>query len=38
MVRRARQSAGLAHEELAERAQLSARGINDLERGVRPIR
>ncbi len=30
-----RQSAGLSQEELAERAGLSARGISDLERGVR---
>lgn len=30
-----RQQAGLTQEELAERAQLSARGISDLERGVR---
>src|ERR671932_2232176 len=30
-----RQAAGLSQEELAERAGLSARGISDLERGVR---
>jgi transcriptional regulator with XRE-family HTH domain len=30
-----RQAAGLSQEELAERAGLSARGIADLERGVR---
>src|SRR6185437_2344409 len=35
MLRRSRQAAGLTQEELAERAHLSARGINDLERGVR---
>jgi transcriptional regulator with XRE-family HTH domain len=32
---RARQAAGLTQVELAERAQLSVRGINDLERGAR---
>jgi len=35
LLRRSRQAAGLTQEELAERAHLSARGINDLERGVR---
>jgi predicted ATPase/transcriptional regulator with XRE-family HTH domain len=35
LLRRARQAAGLTQEELAERAGLSRRGINDLERGVR---
>src|SRR6516165_6401989 len=34
-LRRARQAAGLTQEALAERAGLSRRGINDLERGVR---
>ncbi len=34
-LRRARQAAGLTQAELAERAGLSRRGINDLERGVR---
>ena len=34
-LRRHRQAAGLSQEELAERAGLSARGISDLERGVR---
>jgi predicted ATPase/class 3 adenylate cyclase/DNA-binding XRE family transcriptional regulator len=34
-LRRARQAAGLTQAELAERAGLSVRGINDLERGVR---
>jgi predicted ATPase/class 3 adenylate cyclase len=35
LLRRARQVAGLTQAELAERAGLSRRGINDLERGVR---
>jgi transcriptional regulator with XRE-family HTH domain len=35
LLRRARQSAGLTQAELAERARLSVRGINDLERGAR---
>jgi predicted ATPase/DNA-binding XRE family transcriptional regulator/Tfp pilus assembly protein PilF len=35
LLRQHRQSAGLTQEELAERAGLSARGISDLERGVR---
>jgi class 3 adenylate cyclase len=35
LLRRARQAAGLTQAELAERAGLSVRGINDLERGVR---
>ena len=34
-LRRARLAAGLTQEELAERAGLSARGIQDLERGLR---
>ncbi|MGI8916035.1 MAG: ATP-binding protein, partial [Chloroflexota bacterium] len=34
-LRRHRAEAGLTQEELAERAGLSARGISDLERGVR---
>jgi predicted ATPase/class 3 adenylate cyclase len=34
-LRRARQAAGLTQAELAERAGLSVRGINDLERGAR---
>jgi class 3 adenylate cyclase len=35
LLRHARQAAGLTQSELAERAGLSVRGINDLERGVR---
>ena len=35
LLRRWRTSAGLTQEELAERAGLSRRGINDLERGAR---
>jgi class 3 adenylate cyclase len=35
LLRHARQAAGLTQAELAERAGLSVRGINDLERGVR---
>ncbi|HEV2456890.1 MAG TPA: helix-turn-helix domain-containing protein, partial [Ktedonobacterales bacterium] len=35
LMRRARQAAGLTQAELAERAGLSWRGVNDLERGVR---
>jgi predicted ATPase/class 3 adenylate cyclase len=35
LLRRVRQAAELTQEELAERAGLSVRGINDLERGVR---
>jgi predicted ATPase/DNA-binding XRE family transcriptional regulator len=35
LLRRYRAAAGLTQEELAERAALSARGIADLERGVR---
>src|SRR4051794_2286369 len=34
-LQRHRLAAGLTQEELAERAGLSARGISDLERGVR---
>ncbi len=34
LLRRHRLAAGLTHEQLAERAQLSARAISDLERGV----
>lgn len=34
LLRRKRRAAGLTHEELAERAGLSVRGISDLERGV----
>ncbi len=34
-LRRARVAAGLSQEQLAERAGVSARGISDLERGVR---
>ena len=34
-LRRYRLAAGLTQEELAERARLSERGINDLERGAR---
>jgi predicted ATPase/DNA-binding XRE family transcriptional regulator len=35
LLRRHRHAAGLTQEELAERAGLSARGLSDLERGVR---
>jgi predicted ATPase/transcriptional regulator with XRE-family HTH domain len=35
LLRRSRMAAGLTQEELAERAGLSARGIQDLERGLR---
>ena len=35
VLRRQRRAAGLTQEELAARAGLSARGIADLERGVR---
>ncbi|MGH2618282.1 MAG: helix-turn-helix domain-containing protein, partial [Thermomicrobiales bacterium] len=35
LLRQHRLAAGLTQEELAERAGLSARGISDLERGVR---
>ena len=35
VLRRLRLEAGLTQEELAERAGLSARGVSDLERGVR---
>ena len=35
LLRQWRVSAGLTQEELAEQAGLSARGISDLERGVR---
>jgi predicted ATPase/transcriptional regulator with XRE-family HTH domain len=35
VLQRLRRAAGLSQEELAERAGLSARGISDLERGVR---
>jgi predicted ATPase/class 3 adenylate cyclase len=35
LLRRLRKAAGLTQEELAERAGLSRRGINDLERGAR---
>jgi transcriptional regulator with XRE-family HTH domain len=35
LLRRHRRAAGLTQPELAERAGLSVRGINDLERGVR---
>src|SRR5215469_8629032 len=35
LLRRLRKAAGLTQEELAERAGLSQRGINDLERGER---
>jgi predicted ATPase/DNA-binding CsgD family transcriptional regulator len=35
MLRRLRLAAGLSQQELAERADLSARNISDLERGVR---
>lgn len=34
ILRRHRRAAGLTHEDLAERASLSVRGIQDLERGV----
>jgi tetratricopeptide (TPR) repeat protein/transcriptional regulator with XRE-family HTH domain len=37
MLRRYRVAAGLTQEELAERAGLSARGISDLERGVKAV-
>src|SRR5690348_13918657 len=37
LLRRYRAAAGLSQEELAERAGLSARGIADLERGVRTV-
>jgi predicted ATPase/class 3 adenylate cyclase len=37
LLRRLRTAAGLTQEELAERAELSRRGINDLERGARPL-
>jgi transcriptional regulator with XRE-family HTH domain len=35
LLRRYRVVAGLSQEELAQRAHMSARGISDLERGVR---
>src|SRR5215216_5060835 len=35
LLRRLRVAAGLTQEALAERAGLSARGVSDLERGVR---
>src|SRR5579863_5258083 len=35
LLRRYRITAGLSQEVLAERAQMSARGISDLERGLR---
>src|SRR5690348_17316927 len=35
LLRRQRVAAGLTQEELAERAGLSARGVSDLERGLR---
>ena len=35
LLRRHRAASGLTQEELAERAGLSARGISDLERGVK---
>ena len=35
LLRRCRTAAGLTQEELAERAGLSRRGVNDLERGAR---
>src|SRR5580765_7135838 len=35
LLRRYRQDAGLTQEELAERANLSARAISELERGAR---
>jgi transcriptional regulator with XRE-family HTH domain len=35
LLRRFREAAGLSQEELAERAGLSARGVSDLERGLR---
>jgi transcriptional regulator with XRE-family HTH domain len=34
-LRRLRETAGLTQEELAEKADLSAKGISDLERGER---
>ncbi len=37
LLRRYRQAAGLTQEELAERANLSKRGISDLERGARRL-
>jgi transcriptional regulator with XRE-family HTH domain len=37
LLRRLRQAAGLTQEVLAERAHLSQRGINDLERGARRL-
>jgi len=37
LLRGYREAAGLTQEELAERARLSARGISDLERGVRRL-
>ena len=37
VLRRYRVAAGLTQEELAERAHLSARGISNLERGVRRL-
>ncbi len=37
LLRRHRIAAGLTQEELAERAGLSARGLSDLERGVRRL-
>ena len=35
LLKRYRTAAGLTQEELAERAGLSARGVQDLERGTR---
>src|SRR5438309_6228526 len=35
VLKRYRAASGLTHEQLAERAGLSVRGISDLERGVR---
>src|SRR5579862_9360353 len=37
LLRRYRKAAGLTQEELAERAGLSARGISDLERGIKAV-
>ena len=37
LLRRYREAASLTQEELAERAGLSARGISDLERGLRRL-
>ena len=37
LLRRYRQAAGLTQEDLAERAHLSARGISDLERGLKHV-